>query len=105
LGQTSLGQTTAAGTQAAGNIGTNIANAGAAQAGGIVGSANAMGGALQGLGNQYYLSQLLAPKTAGVNYGLNIGGGGSSGGGMGITAPSSGNIDYMGGGQGLSLKT
>jgi type II secretory pathway pseudopilin PulG len=63
LGQTSLGQTTAAGTQAAGNIGTNIANAGAAQAGGIVGSANAMGGALQGLGNQYYLSQLLSSRN------------------------------------------
>lgn len=105
IGQTSLGQTTTAGTQTAANVGANIANAGAAQAGGTVGSANAIGGALQGIGNQYYLSQLLAPKTGGVNYGLNIGGGGSSGGGMGITAPSSGNIDYMGGGQGLSLKT
>jgi len=63
LGQTSLGQTTAAGTTAAGNIGSNIANAGAATAGGIVGSANAIGGALQGVGNQYYLSQLLKPQT------------------------------------------
>lgn len=98
IGQTSLGQTTTAGTQAAGNIGANIANAGAAQAGGIVGSANAISGGLQQFGNQQYLSQLLAPKTGGVNYGLNIGGGG----GMGITAPSSGNIDYMGGGQGLN---
>jgi hypothetical protein len=107
IGQTSLGQTTAAGTTAAGNIGTNIANAGAAQAGGIVGQANAITGGLQQYGNQQYLSQLLAPKTSGVNYGLNIGGGGGSagGGGMGITAPSSGNIDYMGGGQGLSLRT
>jgi hypothetical protein len=104
LGGTSLGQTTAAGTTAAGNIGSNIANAGAATAGGIVGSANAISGGLQQFGNQQYLSQLLAPRTGGVNYGLNIGGGGSSGGGMGITAPSSGNIDYMGGGQGISFK-
>jgi type II secretory pathway pseudopilin PulG len=104
LGQTSLGQTTAAGTTAAGNIGANIANAGAAQAGGIVGSANALAGGLTGVGQNYMLSQILAPKS-GVNYGLNIGGGGTGGGGMGITAPSSGNIDYMGGGQGLSLKT
>ena len=103
LGQTSLGQTTAAGTEAAKNIGTNIANAGAAQAGGTVGSANAIGGALQGIGNQYYLSQLLAPKTGGVNYGLTTGGG--STGGVGISVPSSSNIDYMGGGQGISLKT
>ena len=105
LGQTSLGQTTTAGTTAAGNIGANIANAGAAQAGGIVGSANALGGGLTGAGQNYMLSQILAPKPSGINYGLNIGGGGSAGGGMGITAPSSGNIDYMGGGQGLSLKT
>jgi hypothetical protein len=103
LGQTSLGQTTTAGTQAAGNIGANIANAGAAQAGGIVGSANALAGGLTGASQNYMLSQILAPRS-GVNYGLNIGGG-TGGGGMGITAPSSGNIDYMGGGQGLSLKT
>ena len=59
LGQTSLGQTTAAGTQTAANVGTNIANAGAAQAGGTVGSANAIGGALQGIGNQYYFYLLI----------------------------------------------
>jgi len=101
IGQTSLGQTTAAGTTAAGNIGANIANAGAAQAGGTIGSANALGGALTGAGQNYMLSQILAPKIGGVNYGLTTGGGG----GMGTTAPSGGNIDYMGGGQGLSLKT
>jgi len=107
LGQTSLGQTTTAGTQAAGNIGANIANAGAAQAGGTIGSANALAAGLTGAGQNYMLSQILAPKPSGVNYGLNIGGGSGSvgGGGMGITAPSSGNIDYMGGGQGLSLRT
>jgi hypothetical protein len=101
LGQTSLGQTTTAGTQAAGNIGANIANAGAAQAGGTIGSANALAGGLTGAGQNYMLSQILAPK-GGINYGLTTGGGG---GGMGITAPSSSNIDYMGGGQGLSLRT
>jgi len=104
LGQTSLGQTTAAGTTAAGNIGANIANAGAAQAGGTVGAANALTGGLQGAANQYYLSQLLAPKTAGINYGLTTGG--SSG--LGLTSPSSvitsPNVD-MGGAQGLQLRT
>jgi hypothetical protein len=63
IGQTSLGQTTTAGTQAASNIGTNIANAGAATAGGIVGSANALAGGLTGAGQNYMLSQILAPKT------------------------------------------
>ncbi len=45
----------------------------AAQAAGQVGAANAMGGAVQGLGNQYYLSQLMQrqPTSAAVtNYGL-----------------------------------
>jgi hypothetical protein len=73
LGQISLGQTTNASTTAAGNIGSNIANAGAATAGGIVGSSNALSGGLQNAGNQYYLSQLLAPKT-GANYSLSSGG-------------------------------
>jgi len=95
LGGASLGQTTAAGTTAAGNIGSNIANAGAATAGGIVGSANAISGGLQQFGNQQYLSQLLAPRTGGVNYGLTSGGSGY-GGSQGT------NLDYMNGGQGLS---
>jgi len=75
LGQTSLGQTTAAGTQAAGNIGANIANAGAAQAGGIVGSANALGAGLTGAGQNYMLSQILAPRKPAVTP---VGGGGST---------------------------
>ena len=99
LGQTSLGQTTAAGTTAAGNIGTNIANAGAAQAGGVVGSANALSGGLQNAGNQYYLSQLLAPKAGGVNYGLNT----TSGFPTTASIPQS-SVD-MGGAQGLQLRT
>jgi hypothetical protein len=75
IGQTSLGQTTTAGTTAAGNIGANIANAGAAQAGGIVGSANALGGGLTGAGNQYMLSQILASRKPAVTP---VGGGGST---------------------------
>jgi hypothetical protein len=65
LGQTSLGQTTTAGTTAGANIGNAISNAGSAQAAGAVGAANAYGGAAQNLGNQYYLSQLLKPAGAG----------------------------------------
>lgn len=105
LGQTSLGQTTEAGTQTGANVGNTMANIGAAQAGGIVGQANAITGGLQNYGNQQYLSNLLASKPSGVNYGINIGGGGSTGGGTGVTMPSSSNIDYMGGGQGLQLRT
>jgi hypothetical protein len=97
LGQTSLGQTTNASTTAAGNIGSNIANAGAATAGGIVGSANALTGGLQNAGNQYYLSQLLAPKS-GVNYSL--GGGYTPSGQPSISQP---NPD-MGGGQGIQIR-
>ena len=99
LGQTSLGQTTAAGTTAAGNIGANLANVGAAQAGGTVGAANALTGGIQGAANQYYLSQLLAPKNTGVNYGIgNIGGSN-----LGGTTLSSPNVD-MGGAQGIQLR-
>lgn len=69
LGQTSLGQTTQAGTQTAQMVGQNIANAGAAQAGGTIGSANALGGGLTGAGQNYMLAQLLAPKTpTGLGY-------------------------------------
>lgn len=62
LGQTSLGQTGQMSTQTGGNIGQAISNAGAAQAAGTVGAANAYGGAIQNMGNQYYLSQLLKPQ-------------------------------------------
>ncbi len=63
LGQTSLGQTTQAGTAAAGNIGQALIGSGTAQAAGTVGAANALGGALQGVGNTYMLSQMLKPQT------------------------------------------
>jgi hypothetical protein len=92
LGQTSLGQTTAAGTQAAGNIGTNIANAGAAQAGGIVGSANALGGGIAGAGQSYMLSQILGNKYPSIS--------------GGVSMPSGGAVDYGGGNYGgTSTKT
>ena len=97
LGQTSLGQTTAAGTTAAGNIGSNIANAGAAQAGGIVGQANAIGGGLQTLGNQQYLSNLLAPKNQ-VPAGYTDTGGFAGGGTGVISVPGQGTMsigDYF----------
>ena len=63
LGQTSLGQTTPAATQTAGNIGQALIGSGTAQAAGTVGAANALGGALQGVGNTYMLSQMLKPQT------------------------------------------
>jgi hypothetical protein len=97
LGQTSLGQTTAAGTTAAGNIGSNIANAGAATAGGIVGQANAIGGGLQTLGNQQYLSNLLAPKNQ-VPAGYTDTGGFAGGGSGVVNVPGEGTMpvaDYF----------
>jgi hypothetical protein len=63
LGQTSLGQTTPAATATAGNIGQALIGAGTAQAAGTVGAANALGGAIQGAGNTYMLSQLLKPSA------------------------------------------
>ena len=63
LGQTSLGQTTPAATATAGNIGQALIGSGTAQAAGTVGAANAMGGALQGVGNTYMLSQMLKPSA------------------------------------------
>jgi hypothetical protein len=97
LGQTSLGQTTAAGTTAAGNIGSNIANAGAATAGGIVGQANAIGGGLQTLGNQQYLSNLLTPKNQ-VPAGYTDTGGFAGGGSGVVNVPGQGTMsigDYF----------
>lgn len=65
LGQTSLGQTTPAATTTAGNIGQALIGSGTAQAAGTVGAANALGSAVQGLGNTYMLSQLLKPTPQG----------------------------------------
>jgi hypothetical protein len=77
LGQNAYNTSAQTGTTAAGNIGGTIANVGAAQAGGQVGASNALAGGLQNAGNQYYLSQLLAPRTtAPTTAGINVGGGG-----------------------------
>lgn len=83
LGQTSLGQTTQAGIQTAQNVGQNIANAGAAQAGGTIGSANALGGGLVGAGQNYMLSQILASRNPAVT-------------------PTGGGIDYNAGNYGAT---
>lgn len=73
LGQTSLGQTTNAASNAASGMANSIMNAGSAQAGGIVGSANAISGGLQGAGNAYMLSNLLKPQTqAPTGYGTPV---------------------------------
>ena len=99
IGQNAYSTSANAGTTAAGNIGTTIANAGAAQAGGQIGASNAISGGLQSAGNQYMLSQLLGNKTPGVNYSL--------GNGVGYTpvAPVSQINPDMGGAQGLQLRT
>jgi hypothetical protein len=61
----------------------------AAQAAGQVGAANAMGGAIQGLGNQYYLSQLMRPPTSAAVANYSLSGGAPAapgmGGGTGLT--------------------
>jgi len=79
LGQTSLGQTGTAGTQAGANIGQAISNAGSAAAAGQVGSANAISGGIQGAANQYYLSNLLKSnnQTFSDNSGWSGGGSGT----------------------------
>lgn len=79
LGQTSLGQTGTAGTQAGANIGQAISNAGSASAAGTVGSANAISGGIQGAANQYYLNNLLKGnnQTFSDNSGWSGGGSGT----------------------------
>lgn len=106
LGQNAYNTSAQTGAQAANTVGNTIQGIGQAQASGTVGAANALTGGLQNTANSYMLSQLLAPRTGGVNYGITTGGGSTGGGGgMGFTLPSSSNLDYMNGGQGLSLKT
>ena len=62
LGQTSLTTSATAGADAARNAGNAYQAAGAAQAGGIVGSANALGGGIANAGQGYMLSQILSNK-------------------------------------------
>lgn len=52
-GQTATNQTAAAGTSMANNVSSSLTDAGNARAAGIVGGANAWGGALQGANNAY----------------------------------------------------
>jgi hypothetical protein len=96
LGQTSVGQTTTAGSNYAGNVAGNIQASGAAQAGGIVGQANALSGGLQQFGNQQYLSNLLASKGTQVSGIPTSSGGGASGAGGGYVAPPPPNDPYSG---------
>jgi hypothetical protein len=63
LGQTSLGQTGQASSQAATGIGGSIAGAGSAIGAGQVAMGNAMAGGFQGAGNAYMLSNLLRPQV------------------------------------------
>lgn len=86
MGQVSAGQLSGANTSAANNlantlltsggqIGQNINNAGAARASGIVGGANALGGAFSGIGgnlsNLFFLNQLLGGGGGGAGAGAN----------------------------------
>jgi hypothetical protein len=63
LGQNAYNTAAQTGTQAANTVGNTIQNLGAAQASGTVGSANALAGGIQGAGNSYMLSQILASKN------------------------------------------
>jgi hypothetical protein len=70
MGQQAVNTGVTAGQNFAGSQSGLITGQAAALAGGQVGAANAYGGAVQGIGNQYYLSQLMgnrAPGTAVTN--------------------------------------
>jgi hypothetical protein len=70
LGQTAVGQTNAAAQNAGNNISSNIIGAGNAQAAGTVGSANAIGGAINGAGqtgmNTWLMQQILGQQKTGT---------------------------------------
>lgn len=59
MGQQSVNTGVQASQQAASNLGQLAVGQGQAQAAGTVGSANALGGAIQGVGNMFYLNQLM----------------------------------------------
>lgn len=75
LGQTAVGQTTAAGTNAANNISENLIGAGNARAASVVGGANAITGGINNAIN-YYNGQNTLDKilAAGRGYNPNVGG-------------------------------
>jgi len=85
LGQTSLGQTTGPGVISAGQVGTNLVNAGTAQASGQVGVANALTGGSNTLSNLYMANNLTGGKL--------FGGGSTSLNTMNM--PSSGGYSYV----------
>lgn len=66
MGQQAVNTGVQASQQAASNLGQLAVGQGQAQAAGTVGSANALGGAVQGLGNMFYLNQLMRPTTPAV---------------------------------------
>jgi hypothetical protein len=77
LGQNAYNTAAQTGTQAANTVGNTIQGLGAAQASGTVGSANALAGGLQGAGNQYMLSQILANRNPATPAGGTVVGGGN----------------------------
>ena len=90
MGQQSVNTGVQAGQNFAGQQTGLLTGQAAAQAAGQVGAANAMGGAVQGLGNMYYLNQLMQrpPASAAVtNYSLSGGAPAAPGmgGGTGLT--------------------
>lgn len=93
IGQTGQTQTNQFGQNTASNLGQLAVGGASALGAGQVGAANAMAGGYGNIGNSLMLSQLLKQPT------------GTSLGSMGYTAPTAPNIDYMGGGQGLQIRT
>jgi hypothetical protein len=90
MGQNAVNTGVQAGQNFAGQQTGLLTGIGAAQAAGQVGAANAYGGAVQGLGNMYYLNQLMQrpPASAAVtNYSLSGGAPAAPGmgGGTGLT--------------------
>lgn len=83
MGQNAVNAGVQAGQATAQNIGTLGVGGAQAQAAGMVGAANAYGGAAQNVGNMFYLSQLMKPNpstTGGQGYfgGLQASGGGGT---------------------------
>jgi hypothetical protein len=69
MGQNAVNTGVGAGQTFAGQQTGLLTGQAAALAGGQVGAANAMGGAVQGLGNMYYLNQLMRPQGQAVAMG------------------------------------
>lgn len=96
IGQTGQSQTNQFGQNTASNLGQLTVGGASALGAGQVGAANAQAGGYGNIGNSLMLSQLLKQPTGTV---------GTSLGSMGYQSPSAPNIDYMGGGQGLQIRT